>query len=295
VSRLTLRAPAKINLNLRVVGRRPDGFHDIESVVQSVTLHDTLEIAIEGTGLGLEVDDPAVPAGAGNLVHRAAERLLDGAAGKPPGIRMWLTKRIPAGAGLGGGSSDAAAALVGIDRLLGLGLPAAALAAHAAALGSDVPYFLTGGTAFLTGRGIEVEPMADAPPADVLIVDPGVPVSTAAVYAQVQEPLTLAPKPASMSGFGRIPVDLVSWVRAGNDLEPHAARFCPDIVRIRSMLAGAGALAAAMTGSGSAVFGLFASADAAAGAARRAEAVGFRTYRCRTLDRASYMGERMTP
>jgi 4-diphosphocytidyl-2-C-methyl-D-erythritol kinase len=178
---------------------------------------------------------------------------------------------------------------------LHLDLPAEALVAHAAALGSDVPYFLTGGTALLTGRGTEVERLADVPPAEVLLIDPGQPLSTADVYAQVQEPLTLAPKPASISGFGRIPVDLVSWVRAGNDLEPHAARFCPDIVRIRSMLAGDGALAAAMTGSGSAVFGIFASADAAAGAARHADVEGFRTYRCRTLDRATYLGGRMTP
>jgi 4-diphosphocytidyl-2-C-methyl-D-erythritol kinase len=294
VNRLVVRAPAKINLNLRVVGRRADGYHDIESIVQSLTLHDTLEIEIAESGLALDVDDPALPSGPGNLVQRAAARLLEGL-GDRPGLRMRLVKRIPVGAGLGGGSSDAAAALVGIDRLLHLDLPAEALVAHAAALGSDVPYFLTGGTALLTGRGTEVERLADVPPAEVLLIDPGQPLSTADVYAQVQEPLTLAPKPASISGFGRIPVDLVSWVRAGNDLEPHAARFCPDIVRIRSMLAGDGALAAAMTGSGSAVFGIFASADAAAGAARHADVEGFRTYRCRTLDRATYLGGRMTP
>jgi 4-diphosphocytidyl-2-C-methyl-D-erythritol kinase len=296
---LTLRAPAKLNLNLRVVGRRPDGYHDIESVVQSVTLHDTLEIIIAGEGLALEVralevDDRAIPAGPENLVCRAAERLLGGLRDRP-GLRMRLTKRIPAGAGLGGGSSDAAAALVGIDRLLGLGLPPAALAAHAAALGSDIPYFLVGGTALLTGRGTEVEPLPDAPPAELLIVHPGAPLSTAAVYVQLQEPLTLAPKPVSIPGFGRIPVDLVSWVRAGNDLEPHAARLCPDIVRIKTMLAGAGAVAAAVTGSGSAVFGLFENGAAAAGAARRAEQDGFRALRCRTLDRATYLSERMLP
>jgi len=294
MTRLTLRAPAKINFNLKVVGRRPDGYHDIESVVQSVTLHDTLEIAVAGEGLALEVDDRTIPAGPGNLAFAAAERLLAGLL-DPPGVMMRLVKRIPAGAGLGGGSSDAAAALIGIDSLLGLCLAPAALLEHAAALGSDVAYFLIGGTALLKGRGTEVEPLPDAPPADLLIVHPGTPLSTAAVYAQLQEPLTLAPKPVSISGFGRIPVDLVSWVRAGNDLEPHAARLCPDIVRIKTMLTGAGAVAAAMTGSGSAVFGLFENGAAAAGAARHAEVDGFRALRCRTLDRATYLGERMLP
>jgi 4-diphosphocytidyl-2-C-methyl-D-erythritol kinase len=294
VTRLSLRAPAKINLNLRVIGRRPDGYHDIDSIVQSITLYDTLTITRADAGLDFEVDDPSIPGDADTLVVMAARRLLEGLASRP-GLRMRLAKRIPAGAGLGGGSSDAAAALSGVDRILGLDLPEAVLHAHAAALGSDVPYFLTGGTARLTGRGTEVEPLPDPPGAELVIVDPGVPVSTAAVYAQVQEPLTLAPKPASISGFGRIPVDLASWVRTGNDLEPHAARFCPDIVRIRTMLAGAGAVAAAMTGSGSAVFGIFENAAAADVAARRAEVDGFRAYRCRTLDRATYRGARMLP
>jgi len=295
MTHLTLRAPAKINLNLRILGRRADGYHELESVVQSVTLYDTLEIAVAGEGLVLEVDDPAIPAGPENLVFRAAERLIGAPRGRGAGLRMRLAKRIPAGAGLGGGSSDAAAALVGIDRLLGLGLTQSALAAHAAALGSDVPYFLVGGTARLTGRGIEVEPLPDTPPADLLIVYPGVALSTAAVYAQLQEPLTLAPKPVSISGFGRIPVDLVSWVRAGNDLEPHAERLCPDIVRIKTILNGSGAVATAMTGSGSAVFGLFENGAAAVGAERYAEQDGFRAFRCRTLDGASYQRERWLP
>jgi 4-diphosphocytidyl-2-C-methyl-D-erythritol kinase len=291
---VTLRAPAKINLCLRVIGKRPDGFHDIETVVQSISLHDTLHIALEGRTLALDVDDPAAPRGHENLVWRAAERLLADR-GPQPGVRLRLVKRVPMGAGLGGGSSDAAATLVGLDRLLGLGLDPDSLATHAAALGSDVPYFLSGGTALLTGRGTTVTPLADLPPSDLVIVYPGQPLSTAAVYAQVQEPLTLASKPVSISGFGRIPVDLVSWVRAGNDLEPHAARLCPDIVRIRTMLAASGAVVAAMTGSGSAVFGVFEDGEGAADAARRAEEEGFGAFRCRTLDRAAFRRERMLP
>jgi 4-diphosphocytidyl-2-C-methyl-D-erythritol kinase len=295
MTRLSLRAPAKINLNLRILGRRPDGYHDLESVVQTITLHDTLTIGLEGDSLALVVDAPGVPAGPENLVWRAAEKLLKHRAPNAPrGVLLTLTKRIPAGAGLGGGSSDAAATLVGLDRLLGLGLPPGVLQEHAAALGSDVPFFLTGGTAVLGGRGTEVLPLDDLPPRDLLIVHPGRPLSTAAVYAQVQEPLTLAGKPARISRFGRIPVDLLSWVRAGNDLEPHAERLCPDIVRAKAMLASTGAVACAMTGSGSAVFGVYDDAETAAAAALRVPD-GFQVVRCRTLDRAAYHRDRVLP
>ena len=291
---VSLEAFAKINLGLRVLGRRPDGYHEIRSVLQSISLSDRLEIRLEGRGITLEVDDPSLPSGAGNLVFRAAERLLAGLA-SPPGVSLRLYKKIPAGAGLGGGSSDAAATLVGIDHLLGLGTDPAALTGHAAALGSDVPFFLTGGAALATGRGTEVEPLPDPPYRELLIVHPGTPLSTREVYAQIEEPLTLARKPASIPGFERIPVDIASWVRSGNDLEPHAERLCPAIGKIRSLLGRSGAEVAAMTGSGSAVFGVFADAATRDRAADEAARSGFRTFRCHTLDRAEYLGNRMLP
>ncbi len=293
MTRLHLRAFAKINLNLKVLGVRPDGYHEIASVAQTVTLHDSLDLSLQGEGLRLEVDDPAVPSGPENLVWRAVERLA------PPmtsgrGLSIRLTKRIPSGAGLGGGSSDAAAALIGVNRMFGMELAEESLHAHAAALGSDVPFFLVGGTARLLGTGTDVRPLADLPPASLLLVHPkGEPLSTGAIYAQLQEPLTLAPEPDSISRFGRIPADIQSWVRSGNDLEPHATRLCPAVARIRAALTAAGAEVAAMSGSGSAVFGLFADADRAATAARSMEHAGFQAFPCSTLDRASFLRDRM--
>jgi 4-diphosphocytidyl-2-C-methyl-D-erythritol kinase len=291
---VALRAFAKVNLGLQVLGRRPDGFHEIRSVLMAISLHDRVEIRIGGRGIALDVDDPTLPAGPENLVFRAAQRLLAGIPA-PPGVALRLYKKIPAGAGLGGGSSDAAAVLVGIDHLLGLRLDPATLAGHAAALGSDVPYFLTGGAALVTGRGTDVTPLPDPPFRELLIVHPGAALSTREVYAQIEEPLTLARKPASIPGFERIPADIASWVRSGNDLEPHAERLCPAIGAIRSMVQGAGAEVAAMTGSGSAVFGVFADAGVRDRAADEAERSGFRTFRCHTLDRAAYLRDRLFP
>ncbi len=289
MTRVVVRAYAKINLCLKMLGRRPDGFHEIHTALQSISLHDTLEMSLDGKGVTLKVDDPAVPDGPANLVLKAVDRLMRGRSGQHPlNLEIRLSKRIPSGAGLGGGSSDAAAALVGLDRLLGLHTQPECLQEHAAALGSDVPYFLSGGTAILTGRGTEVTPLPDIAPAELLILHPGTPLSTAAVYAQLQEPLTLAAKSDSISRFGRVPMDLMSWMRAGNDLEPAATRLCADVRRMRDLLDGAGAVASAMTGSGSAVFGLFATEDAARAAGKVAESAGFKAFPCRTLDRESF-------
>lgn len=294
MSQVTLEARAKINLGLQVLGKRPDGYHEIRSVLQSVSLADRLTVRLAGSGIALEVDDPGIPAAEDNLVWKAAARVLGGLT-NPPGVTFRLIKKIPAGAGLGGGSSDAAAALVGLDHLLGLGLDPATLQAHAAALGSDVPYFLTGGTALATGRGTDIMPLPDAPFRELLIAHPGSTLSTRDVYAQIEEPLTLARKPVSIPGFERIPVDIASWVRSGNDLEPHAVRLCPAIGELRSLLQSAGAEVAAMTGSGSAVFGVFSDAGARDRAADEAGRCGFRTFRCHTLDRAAYLRDRMLP
>ena len=283
---LRVEACGKVNLFLKLLGRRPDGFHEILSVAQSISLADQIDLDPAPTGVALEVEgDEDVPAGPDNLVHRAAVRLLG--PNPRPGVAIRLIKGIPHGAGLGGGSSDAAATLLGVDRMFGLGTPPAVLREHAAALGSDVPFFLEGGAAVLRGRGTEIEALPDADqPLELLILDPRRPLSTALVYAQVQEPLTLAVKPASIPGFGRIPQDPWSRVRLGNDLETHAAHLCPDIAEMRRLLLEAGARVAAMTGSGSAVFGLFDEAETAREAAGRAERRGFRALPCRTRSRS---------
>ena len=284
---LRLQAHAKINLNLKVKGRRNDGYHEIESVVQSVALHDTLDFELAGERLRVEVDDAAVPAGKDNLVWKAADRLLRHP-GAGPGLTIRVAKRIPAGAGLGGGSSDAAATLLGVNALLGRGDDPRALQSHAEALGSDVPYFLVGGTAVISGRGTAVASLSDLPPAALLLVHPGEPLETSRVYAQLQEPLTLAPGAASISSFGRMASDVACWVRYGNDLQPAATALCPAIQRVIEVLRSAGATEAAMSGSGSVVFGLFDGEVSLRAAAVAVEREGFRTITTETLDRASF-------
>ncbi len=289
MTRITLEAHAKINLYLKVLGRRPDGFHDLDSLLQTISLHDTLRMEEGDEGFGLEVDDPAVPADATNLVVRAAQEILKAAGGARRGVRIVLAKRIPAGAGLGGGSSDAAAALVGLDRLWGLRLGEESLRRVAASLGSDVPYFLDGGTAHLTGRGTEVEPLKDLPVSPLLVVFPGTLLSTREVYAQLHVPLTPPPETSSIPRFGPgSPRSADGWVRLGNDLEVGARRLCPAIGEIKERLLDVGALAASMTGSGSAVFGVFGEAAAAERAARRLERPGWRVLRCAMVPRADH-------
>jgi 4-diphosphocytidyl-2-C-methyl-D-erythritol kinase len=293
LSRIRLRAHAKINLNLSVMARRPDGFHLIESAVQTVSLHDTLTLEAIPEGIVLEMDDPDLPKGPDNLVWKAAAALQARCANGPLGARIRLEKRIPSGAGLGGGSSDAAAALVGLRRLWGLDLAEPELTELAATLGSDVPFFLTGGTALLTGTGTEVRPLPDLGGFELLIVFPGSPISTREVYSRVVAPLTSALKISSMPRFSHtpedgLPTEVETWVRAGNDLEPYACALCPAIGRIKERLQAAGASAAAMTGSGSAVFGIFKSAVAAERARADLDPAGFTIMQSVPVNRQDY-------
>ena len=178
--RLTAEAPAKINRELRVGRLRPDGYHEILSRMVSIDLADRL-VAETSDSLEFSCDDPAVPAGDDNLVVRAA-RLLAARAGVSSGARLRLEKRTPMGGGLGGGSADAAVALRLLARLWRCEERAGDLAALAAELGSDVPFFLSGGEAEVSGRGESVRPVADGPPTPLLLLVPPFSVSTAAVY-----------------------------------------------------------------------------------------------------------------
>ena len=176
---ITLPAFAKINLGLRVLGRRADGYHEIRTVFQTVTLHDTLTFEPAPGGLlELACTDPTIPTDESNLILRAAS-LLRERYGVSRGARTRLEKSIPAGGGLGGGSSDAAAALLALNRLWNLGAGARELSELGARVGADVPFFLTGGTALGTGTGADVEPLEDAPKMPLVIVTPGVRVATA--------------------------------------------------------------------------------------------------------------------
>ena len=294
MTRITLKAHAKINFNLKITGRRPDGYHLIESVVQAIDLHDTLTLEPSAAeGILLEVDDPRLPGGPENLVWKAAHAIQSRSAGPACGVLIRLEKRIPSGAGLGGGSSDAAAALVGLRRLWNLDLSNQDLASLAASIGSDVPFFLTGGTALITGTGTEVHPLPDRSGFEILIVFPGVPISTREVYGRVVVPLTSALKISSMARFRPTPRDnltkeVETWVRAGNDLEPYACALCPAIGMIKDRLQAAGASAAAMTGSGSAVFGVFRSPAATERALADLSPAGFAALRCAPISRQEY-------
>lgn len=245
---LVLAAPAKINLNLLVGPRRPDGFHDVDSFVARITLYDTVELQPRDDGqLRLEVLGPDCGPPDRNLALQAA-RLLAGDA--PRGADIRLTKRIPLGAGLGGGSSDAAAALAGLNRLWGLHLPAHRLAEMGAALGSDVPLFLGPPAARVTGRGELVRPVEVHPFHAVLLL-PGLHVPTADVYrafdtlppaagGQLDEALLASP-PSAWRGL------LV------NDLLPAAQLVCPALAAWREAITRAG-LPVSMSGSGSSLF-----------------------------------------
>ena len=255
--RLAAQAFAKVNRSLVVLGRRPDGFHELDTVFQAVGLCDRLTFE-PADGLTLEVDDPSVPSGAENLVVRAAWALA-AAAGVAARAAITLEKRIPSGGGLGGGSSDAAVALLGLDALWRLGLPLDRLAAIGATLGSDVPFFLFGGTARGLGRGERVEPLPDLPPRGVVLVMPPFPVATPLVFGRLGAP----------EWDGSAPEREEGGVPDRNDLEPAAEALFPALRAVRESLAAAGAEQARLSGSGSTVFGLFPDPGAASEAARR--------------------------
>lgn len=289
----TLPAFAKVNLLLRVLGRREDGYHEIETVFQTVTLHDRLTFQSgEGDELEIICDSPEVPAGPENLVHRAAEALR-ARYGVRRGARVTLEKMIPAQAGLGGGSSDAAVALVGLARLWEVGAAREELAEVGARLGSDVPFFLTGGTALGTGTGVAVTPLRDVRETPLVVVAPGAKVSTAEAYKALNaRALTKEGAAATLSvsrAESRFSGSLCEVMR--NDFEPVVLGLWPEIGRAREGLLGAGARCALLSGSGSSLFGVFDS-EAEAERARRALGAegGWRVRACKTLARSAYAG-----
>jgi 4-diphosphocytidyl-2-C-methyl-D-erythritol kinase len=285
--RFLARAHAKINLSLRVGAARTDGYHPLRTVFQSLSLHDTLEVKVRRGPFALTCSDPGVPVDGRNLVTRAANELWAalGRPGGPRGVAMHLTKHIPVQAGLGGGSSDAAAALVALARAWRARITPGDLARIAGPIGADVPYFLVGGTALGLGRGDVLYPLEDLAPRDVVLALPGFGVPTADAYRWFDED---GPDPA-FPGAGAGASLLPAWpgldLEVANDLEPPVARRHPEIASIRGVLAAGGALATAMTGSGSAVFGLFDSPAAARRSAREVAESGHMALVTRTVDR----------
>ena len=266
------RAFAKINLSLRVLGTRADGYHELRTIFQSIGLHDTLTVrAIRGP-FRLTCDDPACPVDAGNLIEGAAARMWHAAGrrGAPRDVVVDLRKRIPMQAGLGGGSSDAAAALRVFAKRWRV--DAGKVHAAAVALGADVPYFLEGGAALGLERGDLLFPLADPPRAWVVLVVPDFGVSTKDAFEW-------------FDNRRRVPAPDGEMV---NDLEAPAIARHPEIGRIISALRRSGASQAAMSGAGSAVFGLFSSRQAAFRAANRLASAPLRALVTKTLSRKTY-------
>lgn len=286
--RIVLRSFAKINLGLQVIGKRPDGYHEVRTVLQTIDLHDQLVLErtrMPGIHFGsnaLEIDP------VDNLVTRAI-RIFLRRAKVSGGVRARLEKVIPIAAGLGGGSSNAAATLLGLARLFRLDLGPSDLLPWAVKLGSDVPFFLLGGTALGVGRGSEVYPLPEPPERHVLLAIPSRGTSTEKAYSSLSLQLTKA-HPESMiprfcSGFW---TGLEHQRSQDNDFETIFFESFPRLRRVKAEFLAAGALAAGLTGSGSALFGLFGRSGelkrAIAGMAR----LDLQLVRTRTLKRAAY-------
>ncbi|HEY3176082.1 MAG TPA: 4-(cytidine 5'-diphospho)-2-C-methyl-D-erythritol kinase [Candidatus Polarisedimenticolia bacterium] len=314
MQRLEVSSFAKVNLGLKVLGCRADGYHEVRTVLQTIDLADHLSFE-QAPELSMRVEGTYRVAGdESNLVMRAARALSERFPGH--GARILLRKSIPPGAGLGGGSSNAAATLLALGRLWGLDADPGLLYALARGLGSDVPFFLYGGTCLGLGRGDEIFPLPDPPERSLIVAWPGVELSTAAVYAGLPLALTSRRILSSMKGFlpgtpvrasrdeamspaggpaGAGPAAMESPGGGNpsppaveNDLEETAFGMLPALRRLKDRLVDSGAVAAAMSGSGSAVFGMFPSSkgiDKLAGSLATGETV---TFVCRTLSRDAY-------
>jgi 4-diphosphocytidyl-2-C-methyl-D-erythritol kinase len=259
-----INAPAKVNLVLRVLDRRPDGYHNLWSVMQTVGLEDELYVGLSArAGVRLQCDEAGVPTDGRNLVVRAAAAVLARAGlseGRPPGVEIHLIKRIPVSAGLGGGSSDAAATIIALNALLGLGWSRETMGGVGAPLGSDVPFFLFAPSALVRGRGEDVTAMAVTGTRWIVLVNPGFPIETRWAYEQLSAGRTGVPPLSEalrrIDGGGA-----VSWEQAvalmENDFEEALVPTHGVLGQIKQQLLAAGAEAALLSGSGATVFGVF--------------------------------------
>ncbi|MDQ0285316.1 4-diphosphocytidyl-2-C-methyl-D-erythritol kinase [Desulfofundulus luciae] len=253
---LEVLACAKINLTLDITGLLPDGYHELETVMQSVALCDRLVFSLRPQGIELQTDSPFIPAGPENLVYRAAE-LLQRVTGCRQGVHIFLSKNIPASAGLGGGSADAAATLAALNQLWSLGLSREELFGLAEKLGADVPFCLAGGTVLARGKGELLTPLKPLPPLGVVLVTPPLAVSTAQIYREYDRllPGVHPDTPAMVTAIERRDIMAVAAL-LGNILEPVTATLYPQVYVVKKALKAAGAPGVVMSGSGPTVFGL---------------------------------------
>ena len=290
---MRLRSYAKVNLGLEVLGPRQDGYHELRTVFQTLELHDDLVLTPRADGVSVDCDHPGVPSDERNLAVRAAQSLRDHA-GVRQGVHISITKRIPVAGGMGGGSSNAAAVLIALDHLWGVGLGRDGLHPLARRLGADVPFFLLGGTALGLARGDEVYPLFRQVDSEVVVADPGRPVSTAAVFARCDA--TLTPRENGPTIFRFISSHLErrrdAFRALGNDLEAPALEEAPELAsqveRIRGILVREGALLTSLSGSGSSYFGLFREPRQARRAHSALREAGVGAVRSRTLNLDRY-------
>jgi 4-diphosphocytidyl-2-C-methyl-D-erythritol kinase len=280
---IIIMAPAKVNFYLQVVRKRPDGYHDLVSVMQALELADEVSIKRSGPGIRLTCDSGEVPGGDANIAYRAADSVIR-EAGIADGVDIHINKRIPVAAGLGGGSSDAAATLKGMDLLFGLGIPGPRLREMGRALGADVPFFLSWPTARAEGVGEVLTELPSPAEAWLVLVNPGFGVSTRWVYESLNLGLTNSPNDITLPPFKGPAYDaglLVSYLR--NDLERVTAGRYPQIEEIKRRLVEEGALGALMSGSGPTTFGIFSLRTEAERAAQRLHGHGWRVVVTRTI------------
>lgn len=280
-TQITVYAPAKINLVLRILDRRPDGYHNVWSLMQTVKLEDKLSISINHSHSAINVccDDPSLKTDRSNLVYRAAAAVLE-QSGQAVGLDIGLAKRIPMGAGLGGGSSNAAATIIGLNRILDLRWSKELMAQVGQTLGSDVPFFFFAPSATVTGRGERVTPVRIMDSRWVVLVNPSFPVETKWAYQQLSQSRT-GVAPVSHSHAALDTETELSWKQvleaAENDFETPVFHAYPLLLDIKQRLTARGAEVALLSGSGATVFGIF--HDEAGARSAQASFVNERTFK----------------
>ncbi len=262
MSVISIKSPAKINLYLKVLGKRKDGYHEIESVILPINIYDKIILSKRAVGLDFFCDHNELQDAENNLAYQAAQMLADFTGRQLP-VSIKLYKKIPIAAGLGGGSSNAASVLLGLNQLYNLGVSRNKLLGIGAQLGADIPFFILSHPAIATGKGEKLTPI-NFNPTWLVVINPGFPVKTAQTYASINLGLTKA------WGYNKMPAVPVDDADVGkladllkNDLEPPVIKQYPLIDEIKKRLLAKGAEGALMSGSGPSVFGLFSSSNKA--------------------------------
>lgn len=288
---LTLPSFAKINWTLEILGKRTDGYHELRTLLQTVSLADELVFSTIEQGIEIVCDHPEIPTDETNLVYRAA-KMFSELTGINRGLRIVIKKNIPAAAGLGGGSSNAAVTLIALQKMWGIELATEDLFALGSKLGADVPFFFMGGTCLGIGRGDEVYPLTDINPGHLLLVNPGTSVPTREVYANLPPELTkhgvITKMPLSLDTAYASITTQYRQIRLQNDLEISAFRLYPKLVEVGDALSGLKAAKVLMSGSGSTFFAIFETETLRSAAQSELSQKGWWCESVRTLSRIDY-------